>query len=73
VLQTPQGFPPSHGVHDHSIPICSRNIPSNVLPYHHPFDQKNEIENIVHELLEASVICPSTNPYSSPLFMVLMK
>jgi hypothetical protein len=34
---------------------------------------KNEIENMVHELLEAGVILPSTNPYSSLVVMVLKK
>jgi hypothetical protein len=36
-----------------------------VHPYRHPFAQKNEIEKIVQELLEAGVIHPSTIPYSS--------
>jgi hypothetical protein len=49
------------------------NLPPNFHPYHHPFAQKNEIENIFHELLEVGVIHPSTNPYSSPIVMVLKK
>jgi hypothetical protein len=44
-----------------------------VCPYHHPFAKKNEIEKIVQELLEVGVIHPSTNPYSSPIVMVLKK
>jgi hypothetical protein len=48
-------------------------LPPNVWPYHHPFAHKNEIEKIVHELLEASVIRPSTSPYSSSVVMVLKK
>jgi hypothetical protein len=39
----------------------------------HPFAQKNEIENIIQELLEVGVIHPSTSPYSSPVVMVLKK
>jgi hypothetical protein len=73
VFSTPRGLPPSHGVHDHSIPLDPINLPPNVHPYIHPFSQKNEIEKIVQELLKSGVICLSTSPYSSPLVMVLKK
>jgi hypothetical protein len=59
VFTTPKELPPSCGVLDHSIPLISSNLPPNVRPYCHPFAQKNEIEKIVHELLEAGVIHPS--------------
>jgi hypothetical protein len=42
-------------------------------PYRHPFSQKNEIEKMVQELLNAGVIHPSTSPYSSPIVMVQKK
>jgi hypothetical protein len=73
IFSTPQGLPPSHGVHDHSIPLIPGSLPPNVRPYRHPFAQKNEIEKIVQELLTAGVIRPSTSPYSSPVVMVLKK
>jgi hypothetical protein len=73
MFDTPQGFPPSHGAHDHSIFLVPGNIPPNVHPYRHPFSKNNEIEKIVQELLVAGVIHPSTRPYSSPFFMVLKK
>jgi hypothetical protein len=73
VFSTPQGLPPSHGVHDHSIPLVPGSLPPNIHPYHHPFSQKNEIEKMVQELLNAGVIHPSTSPYSSPVVMVLKK
>jgi hypothetical protein len=73
VFTTPQKIPPSCGVHDHSIPLISGSLPPNVRPYCHPFSQNNEIEKIVHELLEVGVIRPSTSPYSSPVVMVLKK
>jgi hypothetical protein len=73
VFSTPQGLPPSRGVHDHSIPLVPRSLPPNIHPYRHPFSQKNEIEKMVQELLNAGVICPSTSPYSSPVVMVLKK
>jgi hypothetical protein len=47
VFSTPQGLPPSHGVHDHSIPLVPGSLPPNFHPYHHPFAQKNEIKKIV--------------------------
>jgi hypothetical protein len=73
VFTTPYDLPPSHGVHDHSIPLISGSLPPNVRPYCHPFAQKNEIEKIVHELLEVGVIHLSTSPYSSYVVMVLKK
>jgi hypothetical protein len=73
VFSTPQGLPPSHGVHDHSIPLVPGSLPPNIRPYCHPFAQKNEIEKMVQELLTAGVIHPSTSPYSSPVIMVLKK
>jgi hypothetical protein len=73
VFSTPQGLPPSHGVHDHSIPLVLGSIPLNIHLYRHPFSQKNEIDKMVQELLNASVICPSMSPYSSPVVMVLKK
>jgi hypothetical protein len=73
VFSTPQGLPPSHGVHDHSIPLVPGSLPPNIHPYLHPFSQKNEIEKMVQELLNAGVIRRSTIPYSSPMVMVLKK
>jgi hypothetical protein len=73
VFSTPQGLPPSRGVHDHSIPLVPDSLPPNIRPYRHPFSQKNEIEKIVQELLNAGAIRHSTSPYSSPVVMVLKK
>jgi hypothetical protein len=73
VFSTPQGIPPSRGVHDHSIPLVLGSLPPNIRPYHHPFVQKNEIEKMVQELLTSKVIRPSTIPYSSLVVMVLKK
>jgi len=73
VFSTPQGLPPSHGVHDHSIPLVPGSLPPNIHLYHHPFSKKNEIEKMVQELLNAGVIHPSMSSYSSPMVMVLNK
>jgi len=53
--------------------LVPRAQPLNVCPYQYPFTQKNEIEKIIKELLEAGVIHPSINPYSSPVVMFLNK
>jgi hypothetical protein len=73
VFYTPQGLLPSRGVHDHSIPLVPGSLLPNIRRYRHPFLQKNEIEKMVQELLNASVIHPSMSPYSSPVVMVLKK
>jgi hypothetical protein len=43
VFSTPQGLPPSCGVHDHSIPLVPRSIPPNIRLYRHPFSQKMKL------------------------------
>jgi hypothetical protein len=73
VFSTPQGLPPSQGVHDHSLPLVPGILPPNIRPYRHPFAQKNEIEKMVQELLTIGIIHPSTSPYSSRIVMVLKK
>jgi hypothetical protein len=73
VFSIAQGLPPSHGVHDHSIPLILGSLLPNIRPYSHPFSQKNEIEKMLQELLNAGVILPSMSPYSSPVVMVLNK
>jgi hypothetical protein len=73
VFSTPQRLPPSHGFHDHSIPPVPRILPPNISLHRHPFSQKNEIEKMVQELLNATVIHSSTSPYSSPMVMFINK
>jgi hypothetical protein len=73
VFSTPQGLPPSCGVHDHFIPLVPRSLPLNTRLYRHPFSKKNEIEKMVQEILNAGIILPSTSPYSCPVVMVLNK
>ena len=60
-FSTPQGLPPSRGVHDHSVQLILDSLPHNVRLFRHPFAQKNEIEKIVQELFAACVIRPSTS------------
>jgi hypothetical protein len=46
VFSTPQRLPPSHGVHDHSIPLVLGILPPNIRPYHHPFSQKMKLRKL---------------------------
>lgn len=73
VFEHPQGLPPSRGGHNYSIPLLHGSLPPNLCPYRHPFAQKNEIGKIVQEVLAARIIRPTTNPYPSPVVMVLEK
>jgi hypothetical protein len=73
VFEVPIDLPPSRGEHDHSIHLLPSSQAPNIRPYRYPFAQKNEIEKMVQELLEAGVIRPSTSPYSSLVVMVLKK
>jgi hypothetical protein len=73
VFSTPQGLPPSQGVHDHSIPLVPGSLPANIHPYRHSFTQKNEIEKMIQELLTVGVISPSMISYSYRVIMVLKK
>ena len=73
VLELPTGLPPTLGEHDHSILLILGSQRHNVFPSRYPFSQKNEIENIIQELLVAGVIFPNTSPYSSLVVMVLKK
>jgi hypothetical protein len=43
VFSTPQGLPPSHGFHDHSIPLVPESLPPNIRPYRHPFKKKMKL------------------------------
>jgi len=59
VFDKPHELPPSRGEHDHSITLVPGAQPPNVRPYRCPFTQKNEIEKIIKELLEAGSFVPA--------------
>ncbi|KAK9225705.1 hypothetical protein WN943_010749 [Citrus x changshan-huyou] len=69
VFQLPYGLPPKW-THDHQIPLEPTTKPVSVRPYRYPYYQKNEIEKIVKELLQAGFIRPSIDLFLSLVLLV---
>jgi hypothetical protein len=72
VFNMPTGMPPNRE-HDHPIVLKPGATIPNIRPYRYPYYQKNEIERIVKEMLQAGIIRHSTSPYSSPVLLVKKK
>ncbi|GKD80508.1 reverse transcriptase, partial [Tanacetum coccineum] len=72
VFRIPVELPPQRS-HDHRIPLVEGALPVNIRPYRHPPTQKDAIESMVKELLEAGVIKKSHSPFASPIVMVKKK
>ncbi|GJY82260.1 retrotransposable element Tf2 [Tanacetum coccineum] len=64
---------PPKRTHDHKISLVEGIPLVNMRPYMHPPIQKDAIEAMVKELLEAGVIKPSHIPFASPIVMVKKK
>lgn len=69
VFQPPSSLPPKR-THGHQIPLEPNTKPMSVRPYRYLYYQKNEIENMVKELLHTGVIRPSSSPFSSSVLLV---
>ena len=72
LFQTPTGLPPKRE-YDHFIVLKEGADIPNIQPYRFPHYQKNEIEKIVAEMLDAGIISHSVSPYCSPLILVKKK
>ena len=72
VFQMPQSLPPTRN-REHAITLKEGSSPVNLRPYRYSFEQKNEIEKLVKEMLNNQVIRPSVSPFSSPVLLVKKK
>lgn len=58
---------------DHQIELMPGAKPVNLRPYRYSFEQKNAIERIVTEMLDAQTVAPSISPFASPVILVKKK
>ena len=62
VFETPKGLPPICD-RDHVIHLIPGSVPPNIRPYKYPYAQKSEIEHMVAQMLEATIIQPSQGSF----------
>lgn len=72
MFNMPSGLPPIRG-HEHSIVLKEGSQPISVRPYRYPHAQKDEIERLIKEMMDAGIIQVSNSPFSSPEFWLRKK
>lgn len=73
VFEEPTTLPPHREHHDHKIPLLEGSNPVNQRPYRYALYQKNEIDKMVQNLLDAGTIQSSSSSYASPVVLVKKK
>ena len=72
IFEVPRGLPPTRP-QDHRIHLFDETQTIKVRPYRYPAVQKNELEKMVDEMLEAGVIRNSNSSFASPVVLVKKK
>ncbi|KAL0551807.1 hypothetical protein IC582_010896 [Cucumis melo] len=72
IFEMPRELPPKRSI-DHHILTLLEQKPTNDGPYKYSHAQKEEIEKLVTEMLQAGVIRPNHSPYSSLVLLVKKK
>lgn len=70
IFEEPKTLPPCRKDHDHKIPLMEGSNPINQRPYRYTVYQKNEIEKMVQELMDAGTIQTNSSSYASPVVLV---
>ena len=64
--------PPNRGI-EHVIELKEEAKPIMITPYFHPKKHKDEIENLIKDLLEMGHIRPSKSPFALAVVLVKKK
>lgn len=72
IFQEPKGLPPKREC-DHARELLPGSKPVNLRPHRYSFEQKNAIEEIISEMLQAQTVTTSVSSYASPVLLVKKK
>lgn len=72
IFQVPKSLPP-YRLHDHKIPLKNERVVIKMRPYRYPAIQKNDMEKLIWEMLQAGIIQDSNSSFASPIVMVKKK
>ena len=72
IFSDPEGLPPARR-HDHRIPLLDERQTVNLRSYRYSGLQKDTLEKLVEEMLQAGIVQPSNSPFASPVVLVKKK